>query len=241
MKFHGGRLELGGGRSRPYRCDGVSRKQGRAMMAKAAAATRKKAPAWSWAPQPLVPLDRREAERDIAEIAGIAAERDLPRLAALLSKPGPVRDFLAAAFDLSDFLRDCARRRPELLDRMFDTTIAARLAAINAEVAAAAFADGVSETALMAAPAHPEVGSAIPDRAGRSRRRERARDDRAPAERPCRRQRRRGREFPAARRACAGQACTARSRHRRPRRPGGSCSAWASSAPGSSISPPTST
>jgi glutamate-ammonia-ligase adenylyltransferase len=109
------------------------------------------APAWSWTPKPLVPLDRREAERDLADFIALAVEGGLARLAALLSHAGPVRDFLAAAFDLSDFLRDCARRRPQALDQLFDATIAARLAAINAEVADAAFADSVSETTLMAA------------------------------------------------------------------------------------------
>ena len=117
----------------------------------ATAAAKSKAPAWSWTPQPLEPLDRGEAGRDLADFTATAAETGLPRLSAMLSQDGPVRDFLAAAFDLSDFLRDCARRRPEMLDQLFDTTIAARLAAIEAAIAEAAFVDGVSETALMAA------------------------------------------------------------------------------------------
>ena len=117
----------------------------------ATAAATSKAPAWSWTPQPLEPLDRGEAGRDLADFTATAAEAGLPRLSALLSQEGPVRDFLAAAFDLSDFLRDCARRRPEMLDQLFDTTIAARLAAIEAAIAETAFVDGVSETALMAA------------------------------------------------------------------------------------------
>ena len=118
-------------------------------MAKAATAKRK-APVWSWTPRPLAPLNPEEAERDLGDLVEVATERGLPRLATLLSQAGPARDFLAAAFDLSDFLRDCARRRPEMLDQLFDTTIADRLAAIDAEIAAAAFADGVTETALMA-------------------------------------------------------------------------------------------
>ena len=48
----------------------------------------------------------------------------------------PLHDFLAAVFDLSDFLRDCARRRPEVLDRLFDATIAERLGAVNEAIAA---------------------------------------------------------------------------------------------------------
>ena len=47
---------------------------------------------------------------------------------------GTVQDFLAAVFDLSPFLRDCARRRPEMLDGLFDQTVESRLADILAEI-----------------------------------------------------------------------------------------------------------
>src|SRR4051794_5445467 len=106
-------------------------------------------PAWSWVPAALVPLARKEALAEIAEVAAAAAQANLPRLAQLLAEPGHVRDFLAAALDLSDFLRDYARRRPEALDRLFDTPVADRLTAINAAIAAAALATGVTETSLM--------------------------------------------------------------------------------------------
>ena len=101
-------------------------------------------------PRRLVPLDPGQALGDAAEIAALAGEAGLPRLAALLSEAGPVRDFLAAAFDLSDFLRDHARRNPQALDRLFDVTVANRLAELNAAIAAAPLAGGVSETSLMA-------------------------------------------------------------------------------------------
>jgi glutamate-ammonia-ligase adenylyltransferase len=95
----------------------------------------------------LVPLDPDAARRELSELADAA--EDLPRLAALLSGEGAAQDFLAAAFDLSDFLRDAARRRPEMLDRLFDQTVSERLEAIAAEIGTASGAE--SETALMAA------------------------------------------------------------------------------------------
>ena len=174
MKFHGGRLELAAGDPglivsmvfpEKTGCDG-----------KSGGSKRKKAPAWSWTPQSR--LCRSTATRPSATSRISPRQpprRGLPRLAALLAQAGPVRDFLAAAFDLSDFLRDCARRRPEALDQLFDVTIADRLAAINAEIAAAPFAEGVSETTLMAALRTLEAGGAFADRARRSRRRERRR------------------------------------------------------------------
>jgi glutamate-ammonia-ligase adenylyltransferase len=106
--------------------------------------------AWPWQPRRLVPLDLEQALEDVAEIAALAGQAGLPRLLALLSEAGPIRDFLAAALDLSDFLRDHARRNPQALDRLFDASVPARLAELNAAIAAAPFADGVSETSLMA-------------------------------------------------------------------------------------------
>jgi len=77
--------------------------------------------AWFGTPvRALVPLDPEGAASEIAELADAARRSGSPRLAALLSKPGPLTDFLAAAFDLSFFLRDCVRRRPEMLERLFD-------------------------------------------------------------------------------------------------------------------------
>ena len=39
-----------------------------------------------------------------------------------------VRAFLGSVFDLSEFMRDSARRQPEALERLFDTSVAKRLA-----------------------------------------------------------------------------------------------------------------
>ena len=99
----------------------------------------------------LLPLDAAAARRELSEIASAASEDDLPRLAKLLSGKGEVQDFLAAVFDLSAFLRDCARRRPGMLDTLFDQTVEQRLAVILAEIAASSRADQVTETGLMMA------------------------------------------------------------------------------------------
>jgi glutamate-ammonia-ligase adenylyltransferase len=106
--------------------------------------------AWTWEPRLLVPLDEDQASAEVAEIIAAAGEAGLPRLAEMLSAPGPLRNFLAAVFDLSDFLRDYARRRPEALDLLYDTTILDRLAILNKTIAATAFREGITETALMA-------------------------------------------------------------------------------------------
>ena len=82
----------------------------------------------------LMALDPLDAARQLADVAEAAAEAELPRLAELLAGKGAVQGFLGAAFDLSPFLRDCVRRRPEILDGLFDASLDDRLAAINAEI-----------------------------------------------------------------------------------------------------------
>lgn len=99
----------------------------------------------------LQPLDPGAAGEEIAEIAAAAAEAGLQRLADLLSAPGSARDFLAAVLDLSPFLRDCVRRRPAILDGLFDNTVGERLDAILAEVAAASLAEDATENGVMKA------------------------------------------------------------------------------------------
>ena len=50
--------------------------------------------AWFGAPiRALVPLDEISAEEEIAALSEVAREAGLKRLAALLSTPGPLRDF----------------------------------------------------------------------------------------------------------------------------------------------------
>jgi glutamate-ammonia-ligase adenylyltransferase len=108
--------------------------------------------AWFGAPvRRLVPLDPASAMTEIAGLAGAAGEGGLSRLAALLSAPGPLRDFLAAAFDLSFFLRDCARRRPEMLERLSDEPVERRLDALIEEIRRVPGGADVNEQTLMAA------------------------------------------------------------------------------------------
>ena len=100
---------------------------------------------------PLLPLDAGAARAELGDVAETAEENGLARLAAFLSAEGATQDFLGAVFDLSDFLRDCARRRPEMLDRLFDDTVDGRLDALLTEIAASARTENVSEAGLMTA------------------------------------------------------------------------------------------
>jgi len=97
------------------------------------------------------PLDTQSAMAELGEVADAARQAGLARLSAYLSATGAVQDFLGAAFDLSDFLRDCARKRPEMLDRLLDQTVEQRLAALLAEIAASPRGEDQTEIALMAA------------------------------------------------------------------------------------------
>lgn len=107
-------------------------------------------PEWRLRPTlALRPLDETHARRDLSEIADAAAEQGLPRLAAFLAGEGPPQSLLAAVFDLSPFLRDVARRRPGILDALFDQTVEARLDDIGNAIGRAARAGSVSETSLM--------------------------------------------------------------------------------------------
>src|SRR5690349_10935727 len=96
----------------------------------------------------LRPLDAKHARRELSEIADAAEEDELSRLAGFVAGEGPLQDLLAAIFDLSPFLRDVARRRPAILETLFDETVEARLAAISAAIGGAAQAEDVSETGL---------------------------------------------------------------------------------------------
>ncbi|TIT86091.1 MAG: bifunctional [glutamine synthetase] adenylyltransferase/[glutamine synthetase]-adenylyl-L-tyrosine phosphorylase, partial [Mesorhizobium sp.] len=89
----------------------------------------------------LRPLDGDHVRRELSEVADAAEEDGLARLAAFLAGKGPLQDLLAAIFDLSPFLRDMARRRPAILDVLFDQTIEARLSDIGEAIDLAARAE----------------------------------------------------------------------------------------------------
>lgn len=98
----------------------------------------------------LEPLDGERAGREMLELAAIAGEENLPRLVQLLVDDSSIRRFLMAAFDLSPFLRDLARRRPQMLDALFDRPVEERLLEIAGEIGTAWHAVDVSEASLMA-------------------------------------------------------------------------------------------
>jgi glutamate-ammonia-ligase adenylyltransferase len=97
----------------------------------------------------LRPLDDSHAGAVLGDIATSAAESDLPRLAEFLAHDSDARRFLAAVFDLSPFLRDLARRRPRMLDALFEQTVAERLEAIGADIDACWQGEGILEAELM--------------------------------------------------------------------------------------------
>ncbi len=97
----------------------------------------------------LVPLDEDAARRELADVAEAAKERELPRLAKLLSGKTAAADFLGALFNLSPFLRDCVRRQPGILDRLFDVSVETRLSEIRRAICECAAAESVSEASLM--------------------------------------------------------------------------------------------
>ncbi len=105
-----------------------------------------------WQLQPvakLAPLHESRARRELSEIADIAEDEGLARLAKFLGGKGTAQYFLAAVFDLSPFLRDVVRRRPQILDALLDAGVETRLTVIGEAIGKAAFTDTVSEASLM--------------------------------------------------------------------------------------------
>ncbi|GLS32941.1 glutamate-ammonia-ligase adenylyltransferase [Mesorhizobium albiziae] len=97
----------------------------------------------------LAPLDADEARRELSDMAEVATENGLTRLAGLLAGKSAAADFLGAVFNLSPFMRDCARRQPEMLDRLFDVALEDRLQQVRAAIGQCASAADVSEASLM--------------------------------------------------------------------------------------------
>ncbi|MHA6685187.1 bifunctional [glutamine synthetase] adenylyltransferase/[glutamine synthetase]-adenylyl-L-tyrosine phosphorylase [Mesorhizobium sp. A556] len=97
----------------------------------------------------LAPLDGARAVRELSELTAAAKDEECHRLAKLLRGKTPSAAFLAAVFDLSPFLRDLARRRPAMLEALFDQSVEERLADILSVIASASGAPDVSESSLM--------------------------------------------------------------------------------------------
>ncbi|WP_157015106.1 bifunctional [glutamine synthetase] adenylyltransferase/[glutamine synthetase]-adenylyl-L-tyrosine phosphorylase [Mesorhizobium xinjiangense] len=98
----------------------------------------------------LLPLDAAAAQSALDDLAQAAEEEGFQRLADLVRDGGPPAGFLAAVSDLSPYLRDVLRRRPIILDRLFDTGWRQRISDIAAEMKACSMADDASEASLMA-------------------------------------------------------------------------------------------
>lgn len=99
----------------------------------------------------LRPLNKQDALSALAQVAEAAEEAGEAVLAASLRKSGGETAFLEAVFELSPFLRDAARRRPEILARALGQDAEERLAEILAEIAAAGQAEGATEASVMKA------------------------------------------------------------------------------------------
>ena len=98
----------------------------------------------------LRPLDPDNARAEIADLAGRARAAGHEALAATLSDAeDPNAAFIAAALDLSPFLRDTIRRDPAMLQRLAQEGVEARLDALLSAIRAAGSAEGQSETGLM--------------------------------------------------------------------------------------------
>lgn len=99
----------------------------------------------------LKPLDGDHAAEALQDLAELARERDLPRLAKLAKAKSPLAQFLAAVFDLSPFLRDYARRWPQVLEQLYDVPVVERLETLLAEIRQCGIASDQSESSLMRA------------------------------------------------------------------------------------------
>ena len=100
-------------------------------------------------PAALTPVDPDAAREDLDDVAAAAKEAELPRLERLLKEDGDLSAFFAAVFDLSPYLRDCARRRPEMLDALFDASLDERLASVIDDITALGRDGDLSEAAIL--------------------------------------------------------------------------------------------
>lgn len=107
-----------------------------------------------WFARPVLsldPLDVDNAKELREDLAEIAEEGDAPKLTAILAGDTPLAAFIAAAMDLSPFLRDSLKRDPGILERLNGEGVSARLEAIDGDIAALAQDDSLTESGLMRA------------------------------------------------------------------------------------------
>lgn len=105
----------------------------------------------SWFGKPIKPLVSRADDEALADLAERAEETGAARLAALLADSGPLVDFLRSTCILSPFLRDRFRRRPAMLEYLFDEDLDTRLTTILSEIEAFGRQSGTNEAGLMQA------------------------------------------------------------------------------------------
>ena len=94
-------------------------------------------------------LDAGNAATQAKDLAEATAQAGADRLRAVLKGGGRLAGFLAAVLDLSPFLRDCLKRDPTALERLFDTPLAGRLQDIEGRIIALADADDITEADVM--------------------------------------------------------------------------------------------
>jgi glutamate-ammonia-ligase adenylyltransferase len=97
----------------------------------------------------VTPLDMAAAAESLADVAASAKEEGEAALAKALARDTEATRFLAAIFDLSPFLRDCARRSPGWLSALMTADPGERVDAIVADIDALAATPGMTEAVLM--------------------------------------------------------------------------------------------
>jgi [glutamine synthetase] adenylyltransferase / [glutamine synthetase]-adenylyl-L-tyrosine phosphorylase len=98
----------------------------------------------------LKPLDKKNAESELRELALSAKEHGLPQLAAALAGKNESVSFFASVLNLSTFIRDALMVRPEILAPLFDAPLDARIETVISGISALGSAE-LTEAELMTA------------------------------------------------------------------------------------------
>ncbi|WP_292893315.1 bifunctional [glutamine synthetase] adenylyltransferase/[glutamine synthetase]-adenylyl-L-tyrosine phosphorylase [Nitratireductor sp.] len=99
----------------------------------------------------LKPVNDDEAAESLEMVREAAEAAQCARLYDLMGNSTGLTGFLAAVFELSPFLRDCARRNPHALEALFDATADERLRMLFERIDASAFAEEQTESGQMKA------------------------------------------------------------------------------------------